>query len=198
MISIYQIKPAFQKLLQPILKRLHGMGVSPNQLTMTAIVFSIGLGGLLLFYPEHRFVLLLVAVGLLLRMALNALDGMMARQFKLQSKLGEVLNELGDVVSDLAIVLPLALFPDMNLWIIVGFAVLAVINEFAGLLGKAMGGDRRYDGPMGKSDRALLIGLFCVILFFWPGLQSFANWIFGLGILLLILSTFTRIRKSIQ
>lgn len=198
MISVYQIKPAFQKLLQPVLNRLHAMGVSPNQLTLIAIIFSIGLGIMLLFYPEHRYFLLLLALGLLLRMALNALDGMMARQFNLQSKLGEVLNELGDVISDLAIILPLAIVPALDTWIIVGFAIMAVINEFAGLLGKAMGGERRYDGPMGKSDRALLIGLFCIVLFFWPDLQLYSNWIFGIGILLLLLSTFTRIRKSIQ
>jgi len=50
--------------------------------------------------------MVLMPVVLLLRMALNALDGMMARQFNLQSKMGAALNEMGDVVSDIVLLLP--------------------------------------------------------------------------------------------
>ena len=98
MISVYKIKPAFQKLLQPVLKTLHSIGVTANQLTLAAIALSVGLGYMFLHYEEYLVILLLLPAGLLLRMALNALDGMMARQFNMQSRLGEILNELGDVV----------------------------------------------------------------------------------------------------
>ena len=198
MISVYQIKPAFQRLLQPILRGLHKMGVTANQLTLSAIFFSVGLGLLVYFHPRQDYFLLLVALGLLLRMALNALDGMMAKQYQMQSRLGEVLNEMGDIISDVAIILPFAVLPEANPWFIVAFAILAVINEFAGLLGKAMGGERRYDGPMGKSDRALLVGLFCIVLFFWEGLSLYTDWIFGLGSLLMVLSTWFRLSRTLK
>jgi len=198
MISIYKIKPAFQKLLQPVLRFLHKTGVTPNQITLLAILLSIGLGIMFLFYEENRIILLLLPLGLLLRMALNALDGMMARQFELQSKLGEVLNELGDVISDLAIIFPLAIIPDLDTRIIVAFGVLAVINEFAGLLGRALGGERRYEGPMGKSDRAFLIGLFSLVFFFWRDIELYSNWVFGIGGILIIISTFVRLKKSLR
>ena len=175
MISVYQIKPAFQKLLQPVLRALRRIGVTANQLTVAAIILSVCLGYLFLHYKEHPIVLLLVPAGLLLRMALNALDGMMARQYNMQSKLGEILNEMGDVISDLAIIIPLVVIPEIFPFLIVIFGFLAILNEFAGLLGRAIGGDRRYEGPMGKSDRALVIGLFCLTNFFWNGIEQYAN-----------------------
>lgn len=198
MISVYQIKPSFQKLLQPILRGLRKMAVTANQITITAIIFSIGLGVLFFFYQDFKIMYLILPFGLLVRMALNALDGMMARQYKMQSRLGEVLNELGDVISDLAIILSFAFLPNMSLWIILAFAVLAILNEFSGVLSKAMGGERRYEGPMGKSDRALLIGIYCLTYFFWQDISLYANWIFGAASLLIIVSTISRLKKSLS
>ncbi|MEO6453063.1 MAG: CDP-alcohol phosphatidyltransferase family protein [Ginsengibacter sp.] len=51
-------------------------------------------------------------------MALNALDGMMARIYNQQTKKGEVLNELGDVISDLFIFFPLLKYEQTNLYLI--------------------------------------------------------------------------------
>ncbi|MFN0214688.1 MAG: CDP-alcohol phosphatidyltransferase family protein [Saprospiraceae bacterium] len=198
MISVYQLKPAFQNLLQPVLRFLHRLGVTANQLTVAAVLLSCGLGFMFLFYQAHVIILLLLPLGLLLRMALNALDGMMARQYQMQSKLGEVLNELGDVLSDLAIILPFVVIPGVNPWVIILFGLLAVLNEFSGLLGRALGGVRRYEGPMGKSDRALLLGLYCIVYYGWPGVVVFTNWVFIGANLLLVLSTFTRLKKSLQ
>lgn len=198
MISVYRLKPAFQNLLQPVLRFLHGLGITANQLTLAAVLLSAGLGCMFLYHRAYPFVLLLLPLGLLLRMALNALDGMMARQFAMQSKLGEILNETGDVISDLALIFPLTVMPGVDARVIVLFGVLAVVNEFAGLLGRALGGARRYEGPMGKSDRALLLGLFCIGYYFRPDLHLYATWIFGAASALLLLSTFTRLRKSLQ
>jgi CDP-diacylglycerol--glycerol-3-phosphate 3-phosphatidyltransferase len=65
-------------------------------------------------------------------------------------------------------------------------------------LGKAIGGERRYDGPMGKSDRALLLGIYGLILFFGVSITSVSIYIFSVIILLLALSTFTRLKKSLS
>lgn len=197
MISVYKIKPAFQKLLQPVLLQLHKAGITANQITVAAIVLSGGLGYLFLHYQEHRFFLLLVPLGLLLRMALNALDGMMATQYKMQSKKGEALNEMGDVISDIFIIFPFVVIPTANPFVIVMFGVLAVINEFSGVLGKAMGGERRYEGPMGKSDRALVIGLFCLVSYFWEDMLLYTDWVFLLASVLMLFSTYVRLKKAI-
>jgi CDP-diacylglycerol--glycerol-3-phosphate 3-phosphatidyltransferase len=195
MISVYNIKPKFQQLLKPLLQGLYRMGVTANHLTIVAILLSALLGSLMIII-ESRIVYMVVALGLLLRMALNALDGMMARTYNMQSKTGEILNELGDVVSDIFIYLPMITWPGLNIYVVIAFVLLGVINEFAGLLAKVVGGERRYDGPMGKSDRALLFGLICLIKFFWNGINTYMNYIFLISLVLLLISTYSRLKNS--
>jgi hypothetical protein len=42
--------------------------------------------------------------------------------------------------------------------------ILAIIGEMAGALGPLLGGPRRYDGPLGKSDRAFAFGVLAVLI----------------------------------
>lgn len=197
MFSVYKLKPVFQKLLQPILYALYKMGVTANQLTISAIILSCLMGFGLLTYHTHYQGILIIPFGLFLRMALNALDGMMARQYNMQSQLGEILNEMGDVVSDMAIIFPFVILPGINPVIIILFGVLAILNEFAGILSKALGKERRYDGPMGKSDRALVIGIFCLVFFFWRDVIYYGDWIFGAASVLVLVSTIIRLQKAL-
>ncbi len=198
MLSVYKIKPAFQKLLTPLLKILYRLKVTANQITVSAIFLSLGIGTAILFSKEYPFFILLVPIGYLLRMILNALDGMMATHYNMKSKLGEVLNELGDVISDSFIIFPLVFLPNLNPIVILVFGVLAIINEFSGVLAKVVGQERRYDGPMGKSDRALLVGLFCLIFYYWEGISAYGNWIFSISIVLIIISSIARIKNALK
>ena len=111
--TTYDLKPAFSTCFC-LLGRLRQAGVTPNTLTWMAILLSGGLGYAFVLGLEQRGWFYAVAAGLLLRMALNALDGMMARQFSMTSKAGAVLNELGDVVSDALVMWPLALLPGVH------------------------------------------------------------------------------------
>ncbi|MFT7618873.1 MAG: CDP-diacylglycerol--glycerol-3-phosphate 3-phosphatidyltransferase [Planctomycetota bacterium] len=97
-------------------------------------------------------------------MALNAIDGMLAREHAMKSDLGAILNEMGDVVADTAIYLPFALVPGIAPWQVVIFVVLAILSEMMGVVSVQIGASRRYDGPMGKSDRAFAIGLLSLLL----------------------------------
>lgn len=196
MISVYKLKPKFQALLQPLLARLHKWGVSPNLLTLLGILLSITMG-VYAFYGNRVIAFILLPIVLLVRMALNALDGMMARQFNMQSKLGAVLNEIGDIVSDIALYYPLYVLFRMDPTWILFFLLLSALNEFAGLLGQAMNGERRYDGPMGKSDRALVVGLLSLLFFFNVPIQLYLTWIWILVFILLLWSTLKRLRHAI-
>ncbi len=197
MISTYKIKPKFQQLLKPVLDTLYKMGVSANMITWWAILLSVTTGVVMWIHPFGKAFLLL-PIALLLRMALNALDGMMARTYNMQSKKGEILNELGDVVSDLFMFFPLFKLFSINLYVFLGFLFLSVINEYAGILGKAVSGNRRYDGPMGKSDRAFLIGLISLILFFTDTIKPYLDWVFVFAIVLLVISTSLRIYNTLK
>ena len=55
-----------------------------------------------------RWPFLLLPLWLFVRMALNAVDGMLAREFGQKSRLGAYLNEISDVVSDAALYAPFA------------------------------------------------------------------------------------------
>ena len=119
---------------------------------------SIAVGVALALRPHSRWALLLVPAWLFARMALNAIDGMLAREHGMKSRLGAVLNEIGDVISDSALYLPLAVVPGFPPLLVAVAVVLAVISEMTGVVGIQIGGTRRYDGPLGKSDRAFVFG----------------------------------------
>lgn len=201
MISIYKVKPAFQRLLRPCMHGLAKVGVTPNQVTMSAIGLSLA-GGVLISFSKHYPALLLsVPLMLLVRMGLNALDGMLAREYKQSSLTGEILNEVGDIVSDTLLYLPLMfLFYDsvVTVLLIAAFLVLACLSEFCGVLVKSLTGERRYDGPMGKSDRAFVISVLALGLYFWPALiYQIGTTIFLTLNALLVLSCVNRLCSSV-
>ncbi|SDH25420.1 CDP-diacylglycerol--glycerol-3-phosphate 3-phosphatidyltransferase [Pseudomonas flavescens] len=159
MLSIYQLKPRFQNLLRPLVQRLFDRGVTANQVTLSAAIVSVLIGLLLAFLPDHLWLFALIPLWMLLRMALNAVDGMLAREFGQQSTLGAYLNELCDVIADAALFLPFALLPGVSPVLVVLLVIAALISEYAGVMGPMVGASRRYDGPMGKSDRAFCFGV---------------------------------------
>ncbi len=156
--SIYDLKPAFQNLLRPAVRAMAGVGVTANQVTLAAMVLSFVTGAVIAWQPTQTRLLLLLPLVMFLRMALNAVDGMLAREHNQKSRLGAVLNELCDVLSDAALYLPLALIAGFNAALIVGIVLLATVSEMTGVLMQTLGASRRYDGPMGKSDRAFIFG----------------------------------------
>lgn len=198
MISVYKLKPKFQQLLTPVLLFLNKKQITANQITISSILLSVIIGVLFWNADVSNWFYLSLPIGLLIRMALNALDGMMARKFSQTSKLGEVLNEVGDIVSDMIIFFPLIKFQPESLYLIIVFIILSIINEFAGLLGKVVGKERRYEGPMGKSDRALILGIYGLIIFFGVDISGYSQYIFALIIVFLIISTYTRLKKSLN
>ena len=198
MISVYKLKPKFQQLLNPILILFRRIGISPNNITVFSVFFSVLIGYILWLAQENSLFYLFVALGLLFRMMLNASDGMMAKKYNLQSKTGEVLNEVGDILSDIAIYFPFIYFEGITLEYVIGFLLLSVINEFCGLLAKIISGERRYDGPMGKSDRALLVGLICIALCFSNSILIYIDYLFIIAIIMMLISSLLRLTKSIK
>jgi CDP-diacylglycerol--glycerol-3-phosphate 3-phosphatidyltransferase len=164
LVSVYDLKPRFQALLRPLCASLAASGVTANQVTVAAVAMSVALGCAVAATGGRDWTLFLMPPVLFVRMALNAIDGMLAREFAQKSRLGGVLNELGDVVSDTALYLPFAVIPGVSA-ILTGLVVaVAVMTEMAGVVAIQIGGARRYDGPFGKSDRALFFGALALAL----------------------------------
>ncbi|MEX0702817.1 MAG: CDP-alcohol phosphatidyltransferase family protein [Planctomycetales bacterium] len=196
--SIYDLKPRFQALLRPLVRGLARWGVTANQVTVAAAVLSFAAGGAVALRPEGRWPLLLVPIALFVRMALNAIDGMLAREHGMESKLGAVLNELGDVLSDAALYLPLALVPGLDARLVVPVVLLAVVSEMAGVVAVQIGARRRYDGPLGKSDRAFVFGAICLLLGCGVPAGWWQNALLGLMLAGLVLTIVNRARRAVR
>jgi CDP-diacylglycerol--glycerol-3-phosphate 3-phosphatidyltransferase len=157
--SIYQLKPAFQNLLRPLVRTCAQRGITANAVTLAALVISLIVGAVLILNAEiHTGWFLLLPLWMFLRMAFNAVDGMLAREFGQQSALGAYLNELSDVIADAALYLPFAFIAPFSIWSIGALIWLAALSEMTGALGPMVGAPRAYHGPMGKSDRAFVFG----------------------------------------
>ncbi|MBP6507081.1 MAG: CDP-alcohol phosphatidyltransferase family protein [Opitutaceae bacterium] len=197
MASIYDIKPGFQNLLRPFTRALAAAGVTANQVTLAAALLSAGVGACLALQPAARWPLLVLPAFLFVRMALNAIDGMLAREHGMKSRLGAVLNEIGDVVADTALYLPLALVPGFSATGIVMIVLLAVISEMTGVVAIQIGANRRYDGPMGKSDRAFVLGLLALLLGLGVPVGPWLCWVQIIIAVLLALTILNRARHAL-
>ena len=195
--TIYDLKPAFQQLLRPLMVWLANAGITPNQITWAALLLSVATGAAVVWTGGASWLLLSIPLVLLVRMALNALDGMLAKEYQQQSRAGAMLNEMGDVVADAALYLPLGLLVGVSGVMVTLFVIVGIFAEMAGVLGAAIGGTRRYDGPMGKSDRAFLFGCIALLL----GLGVAPGWwvdvLQGIAILLGGLTLVNRCRRGI-
>ncbi|MFI5409580.1 CDP-alcohol phosphatidyltransferase family protein [Kaistia sp. UC242_56] len=196
MTSVYDLKPRFQALLRPLTRGLVARGVTANQVTIAAMLASVATAIALWGLAGDRASLLLLPLLLFVRMALNAIDGMIAREHDQKSQLGAILNEVGDVVSDSALYLALvpALAPyGAHAFPIVLFVIAAILTEFVGVLVQSLGAGRRYDGPMGKSDRAAVVGLAAFLIAI--GVPA-GWWLDGIMLLLAFLAIWTCFNRA--
>jgi CDP-diacylglycerol--glycerol-3-phosphate 3-phosphatidyltransferase len=196
-ISIYQLKPRFQQLLRPSLSWLARAGVTPNQITLLAMVLSLLYGAALLLWPQDMRLWVGLPMFMLLRMGLNAIDGMLAQATGKKTRLGALLNEVADQVSDAALVLPFAFTSGIYAPLVVLAALAALLVEFSGVLALQVGAARGFDGPMGKSDRAAAFSLLALLLAAGAG----PLWLNGLLCLVLLLSAWTllnRLRSALR
>ncbi len=196
--SIYDLKPRFQALLRPVCKMLARKGITPNAVTLLALLLSVASGAWIVHSPTSSAPLLWLPAALFIRMALNAIDGMLAREHDQQTPAGGLLNEIGDILSDLVLYLPFAMVPGFEPGLVVFIVILSGLTESAGLAAVLIGAQRNYKGPMGKSDRAFLFGLLAFLIGLGIPIEPWLTWIL-IGInLLLILTIWNRCRAALQ
>ena len=191
--SVYDFKPAFQRCLRPAAGWLARRSVTANEVTVAAVILSAIQGAFIAWQPAAVWPLLLMPVTLFARLCLNAIDGLLAREHGLASNLGIILNELGDLTSDTMLYLPLAFVPGVPAPLIVVAVCLALVSETMGVVASQVSGVRGNEGPMGKSDRAVLLGELAVSL----GLRVAPEaWTAGLLILTIMLLAATVVNRA--
>jgi len=191
MAGIYLLKPAFQRSLSGAERWLVARRVHPDWLTGLALVLSVGGGVCLALAPDRLWLLALVPIVAVVRTALNALDGLVARSTGLARPWGEVLNELSDRIADVALIGGLAIAAPSSLLLGIGALVAMLLSSYLAILSKAAGGRRQYMGPMGKADRMVLLAIGAPFGFFLP-----LDWVYN-GILTIVLTgcLFTLVRR---
>lgn len=198
MISIYEIKPKFQKLLMPIVDWMRKIGMTPNQVTILALVLSILTGIILSIFHDNKWIFILMPIVMFVRMALNAIDGVMAKRYQMKSHLGLLLNELGDVISDLFLFIPFVFIAeDYGIGIML-FISLSIISEMAGVTVRVIGSSRRYDGPMGKSDRAFIVGFISFLIFVHLNIIPYLHFVFYVCSILMLINIYNRITNGLK
>lgn len=195
--TLYDVKPAFVRSLEPAIALCERRGITPNALTGAALLLSAAMGGVLALWPSERPALWAVAGFFLVRMALNAMDGALARRTGQSTPGGEVFNEAADVLADALLFLPLLLVSKAVPLAVVLFVLLAGGTELCGVLPKAAGFSRRYDGPVGKSDRALAVGLYLAALAAGAPRGTWETALFVLLDAALLLTCANRLRKGL-
>jgi CDP-diacylglycerol---glycerol-3-phosphate 3-phosphatidyltransferase len=196
--TLYALKPQFQHLLKPLVRGLSDTRVSANQVTLAAAVGSAIVAMIIIAAAETRWVFLLLPVWLIVRMGLNAIDGMLAREYRQESRLGSYLNEICDVVSDAMLVAPFAMVEPFGVPGVALLIFLAALTEFAGVLGQTVGSSRRYDGPLGKSDRALVFGALGLWIGIGGPLPSWFGWIVPMIAVLLVVTVVNRVHAGLR
>ena len=109
---LYLQKGNFQK----VVRWVAGRWMSANQATFFGGVFIVFVSSSFyvgLMNEKFRWALLLVPPFLILRMMMNALDGMLAREYGTGSVLGEICNEGLDIIGDMICYGVLFFVPDI-------------------------------------------------------------------------------------
>ena len=109
-----------------------------------------------------------------------------------------MLNELGDVVSDTALYLPFAAIAGIDAMLVGLVVAIAIMTEMTGVVAVQIGASRRYDGPFGKSDRAVFFGALAIALGVGlvPGLWT--QIVLVLACLFGLLTIFNRARAALK
>lgn len=173
------------------------LGVTANQVTLASLAGSILVGALLTWKSDVHAVFISLPAWLVIRTLLAGLDGTLALDFGQKSRLGGVLNEVGDLISDIVLYSPFVLIaPFSPEWVLIVIG-LATICELIGISSGTLNFGRRCEGPAGKTDRALVFGLLGLSFSLLGILPTWVSLSMPLLASLLVLTAVNRVRFSL-
>jgi CDP-diacylglycerol--glycerol-3-phosphate 3-phosphatidyltransferase len=188
--GLYVLKPWYAARLGGVLAVLARYRVAPHAVTIAGVVAGGGAGCALAFVHPGPLAGVLVTLLLIARLGCANLDGGLARETGRTSPWGSVVNELGDRAAELAVLAGcLALAPS---WLVAAAALAATLPSWVALAGAAAGGPRPQGGPVGKTERCLLLAL-----------VAFTGWgvplliVIAAGSLVTAIVRLVRIRRSL-
>jgi CDP-diacylglycerol--glycerol-3-phosphate 3-phosphatidyltransferase len=90
------------------------------------------------------------------------------------------------------------LIPGVNPVFVVLLVITGILVEMTGVVTVQIGANRRYDGPLGKSDRAFLFG--CIAFFLGVGVKPgiWIDVVLAVGLLLSLYTINNRVRHGLK
>ena len=191
--DLYATKGAINARLVPLVDRLAKAGVTPDQVTLAAVPVAVLGGACLLLSTSVPALLLAVPLLVVLRIVLNLVDGNMARRTGKIHPRGELYNELGDRVADIAFLAPVAFLPGASPQIVLLGVLMGVMASYVGITARAAGGERIYRGILSKPGRMALL-VMCSLWAFVAGPTDTTAWA-AFGPILLVGTTLTLLER---
>lgn len=139
-------------------------GFTPNRVSVIGV--AIAMVGGAAFTASHNYtgghaaaLLIAGAIAIQLRLLCNMLDGLIAVENGLKSKLGDVFNEVPDRIEDVGLLLGVGLAAGDAWGLTLGFvaALLAVGTAYVRLLGGSLGLKQDFCGPFAKPQRMFFL-----------------------------------------
>jgi phosphatidylglycerophosphate synthase len=198
--GLYRLKPASQAIVSPIARWLVRRRVSPDVVTWAAVPVGLAGGLCLAASAAAPALLLAVPVAAALRLGLNLLDGMVAREGGATHPLGELWNELGDRLADTLFIGGLAFHPDVDPRLALGAVIAAILASYIGITARAAGGRRQYGGLLSKPGRmaTLAVAAPATLLTGDPVWLTAAAWVILVGSVLTALARILAARRELD
>jgi CDP-diacylglycerol--glycerol-3-phosphate 3-phosphatidyltransferase len=194
----FDSKVFFQMLFRPAANSMASAGITANQVTASTIIISIIAGTAGLAWPGLRWPWIAILSVLIIRLAFNHIDGMLAREHGMATPLGGILNELSDVISDIVLFIPLAAISGIAPWPVFLAVLFGVLTEMAGVVGLAIGASRREDGPLSKKPRGICFSIIMLAIIISGSPKGWMN-IFLIALLpLMVLTIINRVTAAIR
>lgn len=159
--GLYALKPWYSEVLGGVRERLARRGVSPNAVTAAGVCCGAFAGAVLAVAPSPALATAFVALLMAGRLAAANLDGALARHCGRSTRWGAVCNELGDRCAELAVLA--GCFALAPVWLVLAAMLAASVPSWVSLAGASAGASRINGGPVGKTERCLLITVLAAV-----------------------------------
>ncbi|KAF5410098.1 MAG: Archaetidylinositol phosphate synthase [Candidatus Methanocomedens sp.] len=193
--TLNNYRPYVSFILEPCASALVHMGLTPNRVSVLSLIFAI-LAGVSYYYSyDNRIYLIAALVFVILNSFTDAVDGVMARMFNMQSDRGDFLDHVIDRYADTFIICGI-FFAGYVHWMIGVAAITGVlITSYMGTQAQAVGGTRHYGGIMGRADRLALIIMVSAANIIYPA-QIYSMQLLGWIIVVIALTShFTAVQR---
>lgn len=191
-------------LVQATARLLARSGVSPNQVSVSSVIFAL-IGSYFLSMEALGIPSLWPLIGaaacIQLRLLANLLDGLMAVEGGRQTRTGELFNEFPDRIADVALLATAGYAARHgNLGVALGWcaAVLAVGTAYIRAFGARRGRPQDFCGPQAKQQRMFLLTVACLLAAGEKLLHAPSRSIFVFLILIVAGTLLTCIRRTIR